>query len=317
MEVQETKEIENMDENDSIPIESKSYELKINEDIIKLIMELNSNETILFKAKKNGDLSFHFFIREYNYEELIKILLLQKEIYINTDKIFRFYDISLVKKKISLKYDNNNTILKLILRKTVDYDEVDCILDLVWTKQIIERVIKYSNKDNAIDYVIRENEIIKNKIHLMNDLIQSLKKDNEEIKNDNEKLIKENEEMKNTIKSIINSNNDMKENIELLLKEKEEIKTDIKSIIKYNNNMKKNMELLLKEKEEIKTDTKILLKENKNIQKQFEDIKKPKHQFFSFAEYLTENCSCYEFQSIEVYTGLFDHIEYLAYFQIW
>ena len=276
-----------MDENNNKPIESKSYELKIDEDIIKLIMELNSNETILFKAKKKEDLSFHFFIREYNYEELIKILLLQKEIYTNTYKIFQFYDISLCKKKISLKYNNNNTILKLILRKIVDYDEVDCILDLVWTKQMIERVIKYSNKDNIIDYNIRENEIIKNNIHIMNDLIQSLIKDNEEIKNDNKKLIKENEEMKNDIKSIVNCNNDMKKNIELLLKEKEEIKNDIK----------------------------ILLKENKNIKNQLEDEKKPK-QYFNFVEHLTENCSCNEFQSIEVYTGLFDHIEYLAYFEL-
>ena len=111
-------------------IETKKYEMKLNEDIYMLIMDMYSNENINFKiSPKNDLLSKANFSKVYSYEELIKKLILHKEHYDNISKVFKFYDISLSKNRVSLVFDKNKKIMKLSLRKILDYDEIDCFLD--------------------------------------------------------------------------------------------------------------------------------------------------------------------------------------------
>ena len=105
-------------------IESKTYELKLDNEIYFLNFKIISEEKMLFQAK-NKTISLLSFEKEFTYEELIKNLFLQEQYYNNIHKIYKFYDISLTKNKISLLYDKNEKQLKLLLKKHIDYDNIN------------------------------------------------------------------------------------------------------------------------------------------------------------------------------------------------
>ena len=196
MENPETIEI-NSDCDSKVTLKNmKLYEIKLNneEDIYSLIMETYSDNKISFKAKKKDDCCYNMFTNEFKYEELLKKLLLQKEYYDNISKIFKFYDISLMKNKINLFFDQKNKLLKLSLKKMVDYDELECNLELHETKMSKNEIIEFNNIIN------------KKEIENMKNEIQSLKMENKELKNEIQSIKMENEKL----------NKEMKNKIELL-----------------------------------------------------------------------------------------------------
>jgi len=108
-------------------VERNEYEIESNKEKYKLIMEL-SDEKIIFKLKKNDSLIY--YNNKYSYKKIIKLLLLQKEFYDNINKVFSFYDRAIEEGIINIIEDKSNNVMKLVLRKTIDFDEVDCILEL-------------------------------------------------------------------------------------------------------------------------------------------------------------------------------------------
>ena len=90
-------------------------------------MEL-CDEKIYFKLKKIDSLIY--YNKKYSYKKIIKLLLLQKEFYDNINKVFNFYDKAIEKGIINIIEDKSKNIMKLVLRKTLDFDEIDCILEL-------------------------------------------------------------------------------------------------------------------------------------------------------------------------------------------
>ena len=103
-------------------------------------MELYSNEKITFKVKQANTLSYISYIKTYKYEELITTFLLSKDYYNDATKIFNYFDKSMTKDKIRLSKDNNK--LKLILKKTVDFEDIECAIQLEEKKITTDELIK-------------------------------------------------------------------------------------------------------------------------------------------------------------------------------
>ena len=120
--------------------EVKSYNLKLKDEIYEVTMELYSNEKIAFKVKQANTISYINYIKTYKYEELTNIFILPKNYYNDTTKIFKFFDISITKDKIRLSKDNNK--LKLILKKTVDFEDIECAIQLEEKKITTDELIK-------------------------------------------------------------------------------------------------------------------------------------------------------------------------------
>ena len=275
MEIQETPETIYNDEIDepfkNNIIQRKSYEIKTNENMYELIIEIISDNNISFKAKQKNIISFSIFSIEYKYDDLIKKFFLEKSHYENIYKIFDFLNISIEKNKISLIQDKNN--LKLILKKLLDYDEVDCCIELK------EKKLKNEEKLNALS-----------------DGINELKKYyNNNEKDDINLIKKENEELRQKINFLIEEN-------KIIKKEKEEMEQNLKSSIE---EIKNDVKLLIDKNQNIQNGYK-----KDDISKKKED-KPPKLSYIeNLTEYHKSSGKLYNF---EVFTRLTDNIEYLVY----
>ena len=74
-------------ENDTKDI--KSYNLKINDKINEIIMELYINEGITFKVKQANIISYIIYNKKYKYDKIITIIILPKDYYDETTKILK------------------------------------------------------------------------------------------------------------------------------------------------------------------------------------------------------------------------------------
>ncbi len=241
----------NANEEDEL-FKCKEYELLLNREKIKLTMKINPEEVILFKVKNKNNL----YLKEYKYNELIKTFLLVKDYYNNINKVFNFLDISFSRKKISLLDDKDQTIIKLKLKKNIDYDKVDCYLYLKLFDEQKEQMDKLIN--NNIDY---------------KNIYESIKKENEKIKESYEFIKKENNEIKVSFESIKKENEKIKENYEFIKKENNDIKISIESIKKENEKIKESIEPIKNENNRIKANIESIKKENREIKASNEKLK--------------------------------------------
>ena len=150
---------------EDILIENKIYELNLNNETYYLILKIISNDKILFIAKNKSN-ELLIYQKEYTYDELIKNLLLQKNYYYNIDKIYNFYIISLSKNKISLLYNKYKNILKLVLKKQIDYEEFNCYLELILVQESKDKINESIYKI-LYEEIKKENEEIKNNLELI------------------------------------------------------------------------------------------------------------------------------------------------------
>ena len=250
----------------------KSYKLKLEDDIYEL--EIDSNEKIYFKAKQENKLTSINYIQNFGYEEIIKKLSLSKEYYNNINKVFEFFDTALTKDRVYLKMTKNH-ILKLIVKKNIDFHEVECSLEL--------KENKLKNEELMEKLLIRMNEIKSNNSRNKEEL-SLIKKENEELKKKIDLLIEENK----LIKKEKGEKDTILNNIKISL---EEMKNDIKRLNEENKNLKEN-------KVQIKDD--IDKKENPLDFVYVEDICQNYESFGTL----------YDF---EVFIGLTDKKEYIAY----
>ena len=107
-------------------LDSKTYKLPANDNnIYELKMSLFS-ETLLFKIRPLKNISLLNYEKKFDYEEIAKILFLEKSYYKNVEKIFTFCDKALNDKKVTIYPELEKHQIKVILKKKMDYDEVDC-----------------------------------------------------------------------------------------------------------------------------------------------------------------------------------------------
>ena len=68
-------------------LESKKYELKYKEDIYSLLIERYSDDYIQFELKKSNNISLYHYKNKYKYNDITKILSLQKEYQQDSSKV--------------------------------------------------------------------------------------------------------------------------------------------------------------------------------------------------------------------------------------
>ena len=195
-----------------------NYELKYNNDTYLITIETINDEKIHFKARQTNDISFYYYEEIYFYEKIAKILLLEKTYYDSIDKVFNFYDKAMKRNKVSLVYDTQKNTIILSLKKIMDFDEVECQLNLKRAKITNEEMIKILFNE------IKEMKINQNKVVLNNNsnniMINNDNNNNEQLKN----LIKKNEELEKKMNMIIDENRMLKSSISELQKSINELK---------------------------------------------------------------------------------------------
>ena len=178
-------------------IESKKYELKIGEEIYSLLLEIYSDNNIYFKLRKTNNSSFYHYMNKFNYNDITQLFLLQKEHYKDMQKIFHFFDLALTKKKIKLEYNEEKRLMILKLNKILDFDEIECKIELKETKiskdemfnLLYEEIngIKNNNKGNLenteiINKLTNKISEHENRIKNLEDEIKILKEEIQKIK---------------------------------------------------------------------------------------------------------------------------------------
>ena len=79
---------------------SKEYELNLDKDTYSLKIEVISKEKMSFYLRQINNISYTYYYHEYNYETLVKELVLPAQHYDNIEKIYKFYDTAIEKKKL-------------------------------------------------------------------------------------------------------------------------------------------------------------------------------------------------------------------------
>ena len=203
---------------------SYEYKLKLDNEIYLLKMELHLNDnTISFKIRELNNISIYYY-KEYKYDKLLIILLLNKEIYDNISKIYEFCDTAIKNKKIKLIKNKDNKIA-LLLKNYVDFKEIGFKIDLIEIKVQDEKnknINIISNEKSQIKLKENRNEnIIRNNNIIIKEEIKNKKNENKEIKmnllNDKANLLsEENKNLNNKLiinESLFNEKREEKYNL--------------------------------------------------------------------------------------------------------
>ena len=297
---QKPKDLNANDPNQSGQINiSKEYELNLDQDTYSLKIEVISKETISYYLRQINNISFTYYYKEYNYDTLVKELVLPAQHYDNIEKIFKFYDTAIEKKKVVLNYDKEKNQMILLLNITVFFDDIESKLCLEPNQITNEQMIKILFNE------IRE--LKAKKFLQVNEPNKPKEENNNNIINNDaiNKLEEKNKQMETKINELINENKKIKEEFD---KENKKIKEDLNKCLKYIEekiDAKKKEEDL---KQKMKEENEKFIKQN--IKAEF----KENPQNLKLRDTLTTNASSCEQQSkFDVYIGLKDHIEYLVY----
>ena len=286
-------------------IETKKYILNLDKDTYSLIIETFSNGDINFNVRQNNNISLSYYTKTYKFDEILQKLYLFKQHHDNITKILKYIDTSISQKKLFLIKDNNK--LKLSLKKSLDYEEINCILELDEKKNNNDDLLKIITAEiTELKSKEKDNNNYQNIMNMIKELKDSFeKKENEieDIKKKYEDVKKENEDIKKELKKLTEEKNKEKE-------EKEEMNTKINSLIEDYKKMKENIEKIekysLKNASESKPSFVINESNYNNFNQNPSNLK--------FKELLTSNhSSAGMLSNFAVFTGLKDNVPYLVY----
>ena len=289
---------ENIQEKEKDSIPGKEYDLNLEKDTYLLKIDIISKERISFNIRQINNISYYYFYQEYDYQTLIKELVLPAQHYDNIEKIYKFYDTSIEKKKVVLNYDKEKKEMILLLKINIMFDEIESKLYLKENQLTNEEMIKIlfneirdikTKKLLPLNPINNENNNIKENTN--NKELINLINNKDDIIN---KLVTKNEKMELQIKELKEENKKIKESLDKCLK----------YIDEKTNEKKKEEEL----KQKIKEENENFIKQNINV----EFRENP--QNLKLRDTLTTNAtSCDQRAKFTVYIGLQDHIEYLVY----
>ena len=181
---------------------SKEYELNLDQDTYSLKIEVISKETISYYLRQINNISFTYYYKEYNYETLVKELVLPAQHYDNIEKIFKFYDTAIEKKKVVLNYDKEKNQMILLLNITVFLDDIESKLCLEPNQITNEQMLKIlfneirelkAKKFLQVNEPNKPKEENNNNI-INNDAINKLEEKNKQMETKINELINENKE---------------------------------------------------------------------------------------------------------------------------
>ena len=204
-----------------ILIESKKYNLIGNDkNNYELKMEAYNPEKLIFKIRQKNEITITYYEKIFNYNEIAKILLLEKNYYNDIQKIFKFCDNALNNGKIIIYPEiGNYKRIKFLLKKRMDFEDVDCVFylneKLIKKDDLIQIIIDEVNsfklqKNNVnIENNNKANQINNSVINELNEKINKLVEKNElyeaqlySIAEENSFLRNKITEMENLIKSL-------------------------------------------------------------------------------------------------------------------
>ena len=194
-------------------LESKTYKLLANDNSpYELKMSSYNTQILILKMRQLDKISIINYEKRFDYEEITKILLLEKNYYTDIQKIFTFCDKALNDKKVTIYPELENHQIKVIFKKKMDYDEIERQFYLtekknskddmiqILTDEMNNLKLQKSNSSN----IISNNNINNNKL---NDNSNILIKDlNEKIN----KLIENNELFEVRFNSITDENAELR-----------------------------------------------------------------------------------------------------------
>ena len=195
------------------------YDLKINNDLYKLKIDISSKGKIIFELRQLNYISFDYYSRTFKYEDILNQLNLDKTKYDNINKILELFDLSIKNKNFKItKKDNNNERIFINLeikeKGYIIYLDKTKISEKAMLNILIEEINAMKNKDNVnnkeVDVNYMENELnrIDKEIIKMNQRKEEIKQKLKSIKGNqesNNKSIKE-KERKNEIEIQIQIN---------------------------------------------------------------------------------------------------------------
>ena len=171
-------------------IESKKYELKLREDTYSLLIERYEN-LISFKIRQINNICLYQYFREYKYEDILNLLSLIKNQYGDLSKIFIYFDKMINKQKVFLDYNNQNKLMILKVKRTVDIEEFECNIELEETKLENDEINKLLIEEIKILKMNNNKQIEENKYkEIINNFTEINKQNKEYIKKLEEKIIK-------------------------------------------------------------------------------------------------------------------------------
>ena len=171
-------------------IESKKYELKLREDTYSLLIERFEN-LISFKIRQLNNICLYQYFREYKYEDILNLLSLIKNQYEDLSKIFIYFDKMINKQKVFLDYNNQNKLMILKVKRTVDIEEFECNIELEETKLENDEINKLLIEEIKILKMNNNKQIEENKYkEIINNFTEINKQNKEYIKKLEEKIIK-------------------------------------------------------------------------------------------------------------------------------
>ncbi len=188
---------------------AKSYELQLGKLSYLLSMKLYTDEKITFHLRQTISISSTIYYKEFNLDDLIKLLSLSKDNFENLSKIFTFLDNQISNNKVVIVQDEKT--MKLCVKNIIDSKEVECTL-VIDEKQLSNEEMLSMLYSDIIDIKLKNI-------------------------NDENKLIKKNEEMEKNINKLIEEN-------KIIKKEKDEMKKEIISLYEENEKLKTTLDIL-------------------------------------------------------------------------
>ena len=224
-------------------LESKTYKLLANDNSpYELKMSSYNTQILILKMRQLDKISIINYEKRFDYEEITKILLLEKNYYTDIQKIFTFCDKALNDKKVTIYPELENHQIKVILKKKMDYDEIERQFYLtekknskddmiqILTDEMNNLKLQKSNSSNIIsNNNINNNKLNDNSNILIKDLNEKINKliENNElfevrfnsITDENAELRKKIIEMEKTIKNLESKISDIEANNKINISE--------------------------------------------------------------------------------------------------
>lgn len=331
----------------------KEYEFNLNNDIYKLSIEIFSKPAIRFTLKQTNLISDIYYQKEYEYQEIIRLMKMSSDLYNSITKILDFWDMAITKKIVNLEDEKPNGRMILKLTTEIFFQKIETKIELIECKnksaELLETILNEINNiknnpqiNNQFNKLISQESEQQGIIQLKEE-IKKLKENHDKEK---QETIKEKEEINKTIQNINNQislQNQENNNLKKLINN---INKDILRLIQENKTLKEKLDKISVIKDEMANEITKLKQENINIKQQLgqekqkkevtktvinkkEPIEKENKELqnkidimpfvgdptnLTYKEDLSDNIRGYGLlNNFAVYNGLKDNLEYIVY----
>ena len=316
-------------------LQLKEYEFNLNKDTYKLTIEIFSEPSILFTLYQTNIISDIYYQKEYKYNEILNIMKISSELYDSIKKIADFWDMAITKKIANLEDERSNKRMLLKFTTEIYFQKIETIIELIEhqrkSNELMTIILKEINNlktnpqmNNPSKQIINTNLETKVKEYEgkeKNEFITDKEEINKKILDINNQMLLQSQE--NTNLKILMEN--INKNVLSLTNENKSINEKLNEMAKEISNLKKeniniNQELMQEKKkyENIKKELmkiKYMRKKSLELQNKIDIIpfvEDPTN--LKYKEDVSDNIKGWGLlNNFEVYIGLKDNIEYIAY----